>query len=192
MKHLLNFEPTVKFRKGSSFMFQTIVCLLYAIPLFMAAALAFDYLELESIIEFLNVASKRVEDRQVEFNKKQLELRADVEELKTDEKRLITYYRSLTGVSFSWTSLFGMLERTVPAGVRLGRIRIKPESVVQIFMEGEAKNLDEVTEFLRRLYSLERFSRPHLSRHAREDTPAGPIIRFTLDVQYLPAWEARP
>jgi len=173
-------------------MFQIVICLLYALPIFMGFALLDEFIELEGLIGYLGTASEAVEKRHVEFAKAQSGARGDFEDRAAMEGRMVGYFRSLSGASFSWTTLFEALERTVPDGVRLIRIKIKPESVVQIFLEGEASSLDEVTDLLRRLYSLERFSNPHLSRHSREETSAGPIIRFTLDVQYLPVWEARP
>ncbi|NLI75064.1 MAG: PilN domain-containing protein [Candidatus Riflebacteria bacterium] len=192
MKHLLNFEPPVKFRKGSSLMFKTIVCLIYAIPLFLATGMAFDYVELETMIRQLGAASDLVEKRHVEFAKKLGETRAETQELATDERRLFGYHRTLAGLSFSWTSLLGVLERVVPDGISLLRIRIKPQSVVKIALEGQATSLEQVTCLLRRFYTLERFSDPRLSRHVREESPAGPLVAFTLTVDYLPDLEVRP
>ncbi len=192
MKHLLNFEPPVKFRKGSSFMFQTIVCLLYALPVLMGLAVIIDYLELDTLISRTGDALESLEKRHIQFAKEMAETRGETMDLKADEERLFSYHRALAGLSFSWTKLLGTLEGIMPESIRLVRIRIRPQSVVKIFLEGQATDLGKVTELLRKFYALDRFVEPRLSRHVREETKSGAFVGFTLDVDYLPAVEVRP
>lgn len=192
MKHLLNFEPPVKFRKGSSFMFQTILCLLYALPIVMGLVVAFNYFHLESLIAQTTEAMEALEKRHAQFARQMAEVRGEIGDLKADEERLVSYHRLLAGLSFSWTRLLGILEGILPEGVRLVRIRIRPQSVVKIFLEGQATELGQVTDLLRKFYALDRFVAPRLSRHTREETPNGALVGFTLDVDYLPKLEVRP
>ncbi len=192
MKHLLNFEPTVKHRKGSSFMFKTILSLLYGIPILLGSWMAFQYLGIESQIGQLNQASERLEQHHEKFRKTLSEGRPDPDELKEGNRRLLSYQRAMTAISFSWARLLDSLEQLIPDQVRLVRVRIKPESFMKLSLEGNSKALGHVTEFLRKLFDHPEFRNPRLTRHTLATTASGPEIVFNLEVNYFPFGETRP
>ena len=192
MKHLLNFEPTVKHRKGSSFMFKTILSLLYGIPILLGTWMAIQYQTIENQISLINQASERLEARHETFLKTLSEGRPDPEELKEGSRRFLSYHRAMTAISFSWAKLLDSLELLIPGQVRLTRVRIKPESFMKLSLEGNAKALENVTQFLRRLFGHPEFRNPKLTRHSLAATASGPEILFNLEVSYFPFGEARP
>lgn len=191
MKHFLNFPPTVKFRIGSRLMFGAVMVILYVVPICLGLFMASQFYHYEGLMETLNSYGKILEKHHDQFLEEQKKQRMDEQEFSGEEARLDTYHRTLTGFSFSWSKLFEVLEKTVPAGVRLQSISIVPDSVLHIKIVGEGQNLDMVTGLVRALYELERFSRPRLLRHALvNETSAS--VQFSLSVDYLPEIEVEP
>ncbi|MBF0502959.1 MAG: PilN domain-containing protein [Candidatus Riflebacteria bacterium] len=207
MKHLLNIVPTIKYRGESSFMFKTVLALLYAIPTLLAIYMGMQYLDAMSLNEESIAASDRLEKKQAEISKNLNEMRPDKAEYQSDWDRTIAYYHSLRSTTFSWTALFSDLEKVLPTSVRITRIRVRPDASVRLNLQGEATRLEEVTGFLRRLFENKRFDRPRLTQHVRVDRdshvatttasePAAVVteaVTFALDVDYIPTGEgARP
>jgi len=192
MKHLFNFAPTVKFREGSSFMFKTILVLLWSIPVFLALHMAYNYSFYGGLKEYLAEFSEKVEKSHAEFQKKNQESRVNREEFIELSERSLAYFRALKGMSFSWNSLFEDFERLLPYEVRITRIRIKPSGVVKLVVDGEALKLENVTEFLRRLFADRRFEKPRLTQHSLSKNSSGEFLTFCLSVDYLPVRESRP
>jgi Tfp pilus assembly protein PilN len=186
MKHLLNFVPTVTYRKGSSFMFKVIMAILYVVPLSLCFFMAYEYFVLEDLIERHTEMGDALEKRHAQFQKVLAERRPDLEELNSMRGRFLSYYQAMSGLSFSWTELFATLEGILPPEVRLTRIQVRPESVVRLRIAGQAGNLGAVTELLRRLYGLEAFHAPRLSKHQVIDGQKSSAVTFHLDVEYLP------
>jgi len=192
MKHLLNFVPTVKFRQGSSFMFKTIYFLLWAIPIMISLFMTYEYYGVSDTISFLSSHAETLDKRYVEYQNKFAENRLDPTEIEGMKKRMISYCRTFQAFSFSWTPLFEILERIIPAGLKITQIRIKPESLIKLAIQGEAVDLEKVTQFLRTLHSLEQFSKPRLTRHALLPIASGTTTTFYLDVDYVPQGEVTP
>ncbi|MFZ2960339.1 MAG: PilN domain-containing protein [Candidatus Ozemobacteraceae bacterium] len=204
MKHLLNIVPTVKYRGESSFMFKTIIGLLYLLPALLALYTGLQYLEVTSLNVEMDAASDRLEKKHGEVSKGLAEARPDRSEIQESWQRILSYHHALKSTTFSWTTLFGYLEQVLPAAVRITRVRVHPEASVKLNIQGEAVRLEDVTDFLRRLYEHKRFDQPRLINHARlegstrsgKPGPEGSAVAvsseavmFTLDVDYLPIEE---
>jgi len=187
MRHLLNFIPTVKYRSGSSFMFKTIIALLYIVPALMTMYMAYQYLNAGRLIEILNQSSTILEKHTSEFQKKLNENRPDLDEIRQINTRLLRYHNTTETLRFSWNDLYRTLETILPSGIRLTRIRILPKTVIRITLEGNARELEDVTCLLRSLYQLDRFANPRLTRHSKLTGRDESGILFHMDVDYLPA-----
>lgn len=188
MKHFLNFSPTVKFRVGSSFMFRTVMFILYVVPVAVIFFLAYDYSHLDQLVTEIDSFGEQITEFHRQGMRQHKQERVDFQKLEMEEKKLYTYHRTLTGFSFSWSKLFQTLEQTVPAGVRIQQISIVPDSVLRIAILGEGRNLEAVTGLIKAFYRLERFSRPRLARHALVNE-GQKMVQFSMQVDYLPEIE---
>lgn len=187
MRHILNFVPTVKYRSGSSFMYKTIIALLYVVPALMTAYMAYQYVNTGRLINRLNDSSDVLEKHTLDFQKTLSENRPDLEEINQINSRLVTYHHTNQTLRFSWNDLYKTLEAILPAGIRLTRIRILPRTLIRISLDGNARTLEDVTKLLRSLYSLDRFANPRLIRHAKLAAKDESGVTFNMDVDYLPA-----
>lgn len=192
MKHLFNFTPPVKFRVGSTFMFKTILFIIWSVPLVLVAFVANQYILFEELEEDLANGSQQLERKHSEFQKKLAENRPSKAEMNEFSARILAYFNTLRTVSFSWSSLLETLENLLPAGVKVTRILVKPGSCATLVLEGEARSVEQVTEFWRRLYAGNRFDRPRVSRHALIPNTNPPIQQFHLEVDYIPSIEVQP
>lgn len=192
MKHLFNFSPTVKYRQGSSFMFKVVLTILYGIPALMLLSTTAEYLFISGLEAQYAECGDRLEKKQAEFNKRLGETRPDRKEIAQLTERSASYFQVLKAISFSWSSLFDSLEEILPGEVRISRIRIRPSTAISLIIEGEAKKLEEITEFLRRLYAHARFDQPRLNHHALSARDQKPTLEFNLEVDYLPLPEVKP
>ena len=192
MKHIFNFVPAVKFRQGSSFMFKTIIAILWSIPLALALYTLAEYSYYENLTAYLGDFSATLENKHREFQKNSIESRFDKKEFLELSKRTVSYFRNLKAMTFSWTSLFGELEKLLPGGVKINRIRIKPATSVNLTVDGEATGMTDLTDFLRGLFASDRFYRPRLSHHATASTASSGALVFNLNVDYLPPLEIQP
>lgn len=186
MRHLLNFVPTVKYRSGSSFMYKTILSLLYVVPAMMTGYMAYQYVNTGTTIDRLNAASDVLEKHTSEFQKKLAESRPDIDEIDQINRRLVTYHHTNQTLRFSWNDLYKTLESILPPGIRLTRVRILPRTLIKITLEGNARALEDVTALLRSLYSLDRFANPRILRHAKLASKNEIGVTFDMDVDYLP------
>ncbi|HOY65359.1 MAG TPA: PilN domain-containing protein [Candidatus Ozemobacteraceae bacterium] len=186
MRHLLNFVPTVKYRSGSSFMFRTIIVLLYTVPTLMTCYMGYRFFAAGHVIARLDAASTDLEKATAAFQKKLAESRPDGDELATMKTRLLTYHHTIETLKFSWNDLYKTIETILPPGIRLTRIRILPKTVLRITLEGNARSLEDVTGLLRSLYTLDQFANPRLTRHAALSNPQEQGVSFNMDVDYLP------
>ncbi|HEY9072209.1 MAG TPA: PilN domain-containing protein [Candidatus Ozemobacteraceae bacterium] len=186
MRHLLNFVPTVKYRSGSSFMYRTIIVLLYTVPALMTCYMGYQFFAAGSVIERLNTSSAVLDKATAEFQKKLAENRPDADELATMKSRLLTYHHTIETLKFSWNDLYRTIEAVLPPGIRLTRIRILPKSTLRLTIEGNARTLEDVTRLLRSFYELDQFANPRLTRHAALANPQEQGVSFHMDVDYLP------
>ena len=185
MKHLFNFSPTVKYREGSSFLYKLVLSVLYCIPLMLLLFHGFSYLHLASVEEDLNEFSTQLEKRHAEARAAVVGIRPDRPAFWKMLKSAVAYQRLLTNIRFSWSDLFDRLEEIIPAGVKIDRIRLKPANLVSIGIEGQAREVTQVTEFLRRLYDHPHFLHPRMSRHSRDEHGEKPQVSFRMEVGYL-------
>lgn len=194
MKHLFNFPPppNQKFRKGSGFMFRTILVILWCVPLFLFFFTLFEYWEVETLHSYLQDSLDQLNRRHGVFQKSLSEKRYDKNEYQAVSEQAKAAHRSLRSLKFSWTALFATLEDILPPDVKITRLRIKPEQVVGLTIEGEGEKLEAVTELLRRLYKHEKFDKPRLLSHALIDTKQGPAVVFRMNADYLPPLEVLP
>ncbi len=186
MRHLLNFVPTVKYRSGSSFMYKTILSLLYVVPTMMTGYMGYQYVNTSDVIARLNAASDVLEKHTSEFQKKLAESRPDLDEIDQINRRLVTYHHTNQTLRFSWNELYKTLETILPQGVRLTRVRIVPKKLIKIALAGNARELGDVTALLKSLYALDRFANPRLLRHAKLSAKDESGVTFDMDVDYLP------
>lgn len=194
MKHLFNFPPppNQKFRKGSGFMFRTILVILWCVPLFLFFFALFEYWEVDTLQSYLQNSLDHLNRRHAVFQKVVSENSNDKNEYQAVVEQTKAAHRSLRSLKFSWTALFATLEDVLPSDVKITRIRIKPEQVVGLTIEGEGAKLEAVTELLRRLYKHEKFDKPRLLNHALIDAKQEPAVVFSMIADYLPPLEVLP
>ncbi len=192
MKHLLNFVPATKFSGQSSFIYRTILGLMYALPLLFATYWTLAYWGYEDIINDLEQSSKRLEARHKDFVKVITENYPDREEIAQSSERITALYRSMRILEFSWTPLFALLEQVLPQGVRLERIRVRPGPVLYLSMSGEARTVGQVTGFLQTLFTHDRFNNPRLLRQSQISSGTEILTSFDMETEYLPLKEVRP
>jgi Tfp pilus assembly protein PilN len=185
MKHLFNFSPTVKFRKGSSFLYKVILSVLYFIPAVLLFYHGSIYLHLNQVESFLNDFSGRLENRHSEARTAIAAIRPDRQQFWQMLGASVGYHRLLTNIRFSWSTLFDRLEDIIPPGVKIARIRMKPAALVNIAIEGEAADVTQVTEFLRRLYGHPNFTQPRLARHSKKRDHELEGVAFQMEAGYL-------
>lgn len=189
MKHFLNLPPTVKYRKGSSFMFKITVILLYLLPISLTLLMVYRYQGNVQPAEFLATAQEDLEKATDRFQKQLLEIRPDMQMAEAQEKRLLDYYRALSGFSFSWNFLLASMEKVLPEKVRITRLTLRPQSVLKIGISGEAQSLKELTEFVRALQQVESFIRPRIHRHQLVKAASGSWIQFEVGFGFVPESE---
>lgn len=184
MKHYLNFKPSIVFRKGSSFMLKTSLMILYGLPIVLVFFWSYNYFVVRSLNEFYQQAYKQLESKKKVFDKELAAIKPDQELIKETSEAYFSYRRVAGALNMSWSKLFETLEEITPGTVMFYRIRIKPDKLVKVVIEGEAEKLENLTEFNRRLFSNSSFMNPMLKRHARKDVKDETVI-FNLEVDYL-------
>lgn len=86
-----------------------------------------------------------------------------------------------------WQSLLLAIESVSDARIALLEIRPDP-SRHQLRLSGEAGNLEEALEYLRRLQKLPELSRPHLVSYSIIQNPGGPAaLRFIIQADWVGA-----
>jgi len=94
----------------------------------------------------------------------------------------VRFYNSLLEASaFSWTGLLSELEFALPAGVGLTAIQ-PDQQLTGVQLRGEARTLEALTGFVRRLEERPAFTRVFLLRHGgRKDARSGrEILEFEI------------
>jgi Tfp pilus assembly protein PilN len=97
------------------------------------------------------------------------------------------FLNSLIGQrSFPWTDVFGALEETLPAGVRV--LKIEPKLVngrVELSLTIAAANDEQSTRFLQAMEQSKAFSNVELISHGREDrAESSDHVTLQLKVEY--------
>jgi Tfp pilus assembly protein PilN len=192
MKHLFNIVPTVKFREGSTFMFKTIIVILYSLPLLLATYTAYECSFYNDLEHELRESITKLDKRKDQLKQALIAEKPKPDALTKLQGKTISYFQALHAISFSWTALFENLETLLPENSRLNRIQIRPATTVQVSLSGEAQTLQGVMEFWRRLFAAPRFARPRISTH--KNVMKGPVasVEFHLDVDYVPDLEFKP
>lgn len=107
---------------------------------------------------------------------------AGPEEWPTALVERVRFYNSLLEASaFSWTGLLNELEAALPEGVGLAEIR-PDQQLTGVQLRGEARALEALTGFVRRLEERPLFTRVFLLRHgARKGARSGrEILEFEI------------
>jgi hypothetical protein len=185
MKHYINFKPTVLYRKGSSFMLKTSVAILYGIPALMVLFYSFNYFSAQSTIGFYQENYQVLNDRANSFSKNIDQIIPDKDELKEKEKWYFDFSKAINAYKTSWTHLFSKFEAISPAGIKFSRVRVHPDKVIKVIIEGKAQTMSELTDFLRVLFEEKEFMNPELKRHSRQKDKSGSSISFSMVVDYL-------
>lgn len=182
-KHMLNFEPTVKYRTGSRFLYQFFLAVLYGIPLLMALQLGYTYCSDEALAAQMTDQHKLIKARFDKTVTALNERRPDPEDLAEPARQAAAVDAALRPLRVSWSLLLDQLEELMPDDVRCIGVRIRPTPTMQILVDGEGRTVAAVTAFLRRLLGHPQFAAPFLANH--QSTPEG-TIRFTMQAVYLP------
>lgn len=108
---------------------------------------------------------------------------------KVDHETLSSQASFVAGIleqrNFSWTTLFNVLERTVPWDVRLTSVRpVFRSGTVEIELTGTAQDLDALLDFQERLLDSPHFEGVLPGNYERSE--ADERIDFSLAVTYLP------
>ncbi len=184
MKHYLNFKPSIVFRKGSSFMLKTSLLILYGLPLALLFFWSYSYFSFNSINEFYNGSYKELKKKSDDFTSELNKIKPDKNELAEKKQAYFDYRKVSAALAMSWSPLFEALEEITPGNVMFYRIRIKPDKLVKVIIEGEAERLVALTGFVRKLYKENNFLNPMLQRHSRPNE-GSETVTFSLVVDYL-------
>jgi hypothetical protein len=158
--------------------------ILYGLPIVLVFFWSYNYFVVRSLNEFYQQAYKQLESKKKVFDKELAAIKPDQELIKETSEAYFSYRRVAGALNMSWSKLFETLEEITPGTVMFYRIRIKPDKLVKVVIEGEAEKLENLTEFNRRLFSNSSFMNPMLKRHARKDVKDETVI-FNLEVDYL-------
>lgn len=91
-------------------------------------------------------------------------------------ERIRFYNNLLEASAFSWTGLLNELEAALPEGVGLTEVR-PDQTLTGVQLRGEARTLEALTGFIRRLEERPLFTRVFLLRHGeRKDARSGKEI----------------
>ena len=192
MKHLLNIIPTVKFRGQSSFVYRTILALLYVLPILFGIFVTLAYWDHPRAISALTDANDRLEKRHGEFKKMLADGHPEKEEWGKSKEQITSFLRTMRFMQFSWARLFSHLEEVLPPEVRLTRIRVNTDEALKLTIGAQAAHLEDMTALLRALYKHERFYQPKLERQAKVGSGPMNVLDFDLQVRYVPLVEGRP
>ncbi|GAB4279952.1 MAG: hypothetical protein Kow0029_24210 [Candidatus Rifleibacteriota bacterium] len=184
MKHFLNFKPTIVFRKGSSFMLKTCLVILYGLPLLLLFFWSYNYFSIRALNEFYADAKNALEKRNDVFSKIVAKEKPDESEIKELEEDYLAYRKVGLAFETSWTQLFQTLESITPGDVMFKRVKIRPDKLVKVTIEGKAEKLESMTGFMKKLFADKNFLNPSLKHHSRENA-SEEFVNFSLEVDYL-------
>ncbi|MCI0372623.1 MAG: PilN domain-containing protein [candidate division NC10 bacterium] len=94
----------------------------------------------------------------------------------------VRFYNSLLEASaFSWTGLLNELEAALPQGVGVADVRPN-QQLTGVQLQGEARTLEALTGFVRRLEERPLFTRVFLLRHGerKDDRTGRGILQFEI------------
>jgi hypothetical protein len=185
MKHFLNFKPTIVFRKGSSFMLKTSLIILYAAPLMLAFFWSFQYFNVSALNSFYTAAEQGLRGKTAELTAATAKKQGEVESLDILEKTYFDYRKTAAVSRVSWSRLLNLLEKITPPDLRFKSINIRPEKLVKVSLEGEARDLPCITAFMQALFNEPAFGNPDLKKHRRGKNSEQEIVLFSLEVDYL-------
>lgn len=186
MKHLFNFVPTVKYRKGSSFLVRTIIVLLYFIPGLLLLFHSFEILIMQNTEERLSIFSKRLERHYGDTVDAISKLRPDQKNFNALLDKSVAYHNLLKNTRFSWSDLLKGIEEVIPGGVKISRVGMKPATMIEISLEGKAENVHEITAFLQNLFNHPQFFRPVLLNYRTSNFAKDSLVDFRMHVEYFP------
>lgn len=184
MKHYLNFKPVIIYRKGSRFMLNNSLAIIYLLPVMLLSFYGYNYYSFHQINEFYNAHYNDLRSAASSYQRQSRQNEPDREKLKEYEKFYFNYRKVSAATRASWGLLFNHIERILPSGVRLTRLRLRPDKFINIEMEGEAIEFKEVTLFLSSLFNDTSFINPQIRRHRKIDEDG--MVSFTMNVQYIP------
>jgi hypothetical protein len=185
MKHYINFKPTVLYRKGSSFMLKTSVAILYGIPILMVLFYSFNYFSAQNTVRFYQENYQTLKEKTDSFSKTINQMIPDKEELEEKEEWYFDFSKAINAYKTSWTHLFSKFEAISPAGIKFSRVRVHPDKVIKVIIEGKAQKMSDLTDFLRVLFEQKEFMNPELKRHSTQTDRFGSSISFSMIVDYL-------
>ena len=165
-------------------MLKTSLIILYAVPLCLALFWIYKYYALASVNSYYAVNVKELDSKLTSFNDVVSKLRPEADKIEASEQ-LFDDYRKVAAVArTSWTTLFSRLEKLAPAEMRFKSISIRPDTLVQVSIEGETIDIAHLTGFLQNLFVEKVFSSPDLKSHRRNMSDGVEVIDFSLKVDY--------
>ena len=183
MKHYLNFKPTIVFRKGSRFMLKNSLFILYLLPLLMLLFSSYQYYSAVATAAVYEDHKDMLATAIKGYAEENSRLKPDLKKFEEIEQFYFDYRRLSAASRASWSGLFDELESLTPEGMKFRRFMIRPDKLVKLVIEGEARSIEFVTAFLRTLYREKAFVNPALLNH-RSIKDKG-MVAFSLEVDYL-------
>ncbi len=185
MKHFLNIKPTVVFRKGSSFLLRTSLAILFGVPFVIALFWGYKYYAANSVLSIYESNLENLKKKTTKFEEKTRKDLIDKEDLNLLAERYLGYRAISSAYQTSWSKLFQKFEELSPEGMKITRIRIKPDKVVKIMIQGKVVDLHNLTTFLKSMINSDCFLNPNLKRHSRAGNGDDKSLVFDMEVDYV-------
>lgn len=187
MKHTLKFSVSTLYRQDSDFLLNTIISLLYVIPLTMIGWyvwLTFNYSNMSADLKDSNEKLTTI-TRKFQAKTKKEAPDKDMEAFFTDKYSRYTVL--MTACNISWAEIIEELESITPNGIRYQRISIRPDKEIKIKLEGRAIDVSMLTDFLRVLYENKSFKDPILKSHRKSNLrdAKSTEVAFALELVYI-------
>ncbi len=167
-------------------MLKTSLMILYAVPLALAFFWSYQYFSVASLAAVYQETQKTLKAKSAGLQQQLIKIKPDMKELETSENVYFDYRKVAALGQTSWTGLLARLEKITPPALRFNSINIRPDKLTRISLEGEAHNLNQVTELLKAMFDEGIFMNPHLKRHKRVTASdnGSETVQFVLEVNY--------
>lgn len=164
-------------------MLKTSLLLLYGLPLALVFFWSYSYFEIKALNEFYEDSRVILADKTASFNAGLNAIKTDPVELNKTQETYLSYLKVHNAFKTTFNDLFEALEKVTPGDVMFNRIKISPNKLVRVVIEGEAEKLGALTIFVRQLFGSNEFLNPRLNRHTRKAEDEK--VSFSLDIDYL-------
>jgi hypothetical protein len=165
-------------------MLKTSLIILYGLPLVLLFFWSYNYFTVTSLNNFYQESFKHLDNKNDDFYENIKKIKPDTRELQVKEGRYLDYRRVSEALKHSTTLIFSSLENVTPESIMFNRIRIIPDKLVKVAIEGNATSLKDLTGFVKILFNDKMFLNPRLKQHQRVGLN-NPEVTFKLEVDYL-------